>query len=146
MRFRNEEETPELTGGDPFADIFFTLAAIALITLVSVGPESAKPADDIRAAVAETLGADPDDFLFLFARRSGAATSLAPKQVVAADLILTDSALREKIVKAKSAHKKIALIVDRNGLDVAFQLESLLGDLGVAQLAQARMFDEAQTP
>jgi hypothetical protein len=134
MRCRSEDGPAEPVGGDPFADIFFTLAAVVLIALVAASLTSAPP----RVVVAEQAGADVSEIFVLNAGRAGVTMGDAPLRVVAIDAILTDAALRSKILAAKAAGRRLALVIARDGLDAAFQLESLLGDLGVAQVAQAR--------
>jgi hypothetical protein len=139
MRFRLDEGAANSVAGDPFADLFFTLAAIVLIALVVGGPQSVAPQREaLRERLAAQLNAAAEDILILSAGGDGVRTSAAPQRVIAPDAILTDAALRYDIATAQAAGKKFALVIDRNGLDTAFQLESLLGDLGVAQIAQAR--------
>jgi hypothetical protein len=146
MRRRLDPAEEEVGGGDPFADLFFTLAAMILLALVTVGPRlGGASGDAMKETLAAAVNSDASSVLNLYATRRGAYSSATPSDVTPANSVLDSASLRQAIVAAKAEKKNIAMIVDSDAIDTAFQLEALLGQLGVTIVAQARNAETIST-
>lgn len=109
-----EIEEERNRGFDPLADMFFTLAAMALLAAALALGAGAKNADGLTIVV------------------SARGVSLADRSIPLSAL-QDDAALRERLARARDAGEIVALQIAPDGLETAFALEPMLGGAKIRQ-------------
>ncbi len=124
---------------DPFADVFFTLAAFALIALVLIGPDHSNAGSGADAAYGKrSFEIDGKPAFLLVAAAKGVEIFGVAGAVIPLKNILDDVRLRDSLRRAKDSNDPILMIVEPDGMEAAFQLEAALASSGVTWVHQVR--------
>jgi hypothetical protein len=118
----SEDPPSRRFAADPFAETFFTLAAMTLLA-IALGAQATPP---------------PAEQAQLVFSASARGVAIGAGEPTPPGRLLDDAALRERIAQARARNDSILVVIAADGLESAFALEALLGGASIRQIRLER--------